>query len=95
VATGIPLGILVGFWSGAAFIFCLRAAWDGEMLKAAASVLTIAPAVFGGGWLTSTFDVEDVLSWYVTALAATAVPLGSIPLFAYVVRLTRDILAPR
>jgi hypothetical protein len=93
MATGIPLGILVGFLSGAAFALCLLSAKKGDTLKAAGSILAIPTSCFGGGWLTTLFDVEDILSAYVMALAVTTIVVGSVPLGALVIRVTHDLMA--
>ena len=87
--TGIPLGILVGFFSGAAFVLCLLAARDEKPLQAASGILAIPAAMFGGGWLTTLFDVADILSAYVTALAGTVIAVGIVPLIALVVTATQ------
>ena len=89
--TGVPLGILVGFLSGAAFVLCVLAARDRKFLQASSSILAIPAAMFGGGWLTSLFDVEDILSAYVTALAATTIAVGIVPLVALVVWATEQL----
>jgi hypothetical protein len=92
VIAGIPLGILVGFLSGAAFLIFLRAAvLGGQSLKVAASLLAMPTSWFAGGWLTQTFDVEQILSSYVTALAATTIVIGALPLFRLVIRVTNEV----
>jgi len=93
VATGIPLGILVGFLSGAAFVLCLKSARNNDPLKAGTSILAIPTSCFAGGWLTTLFDVDDILSSYVTALAATSIVVGAIPLYALVVSVTHELMA--
>jgi hypothetical protein len=93
MGVGIPLGVLVGFLSGAAFVVFIRAAFREEGLKAGTSLLAMPTSWFGGGWLTQVFDVEQILSSYVTALSVTVVVIGAIPLFKVVVRVTREIAA--
>lgn len=62
VAVGIPLGILVGIVSGAAFLIFLRTAFRGDAQKAAGSLLAMPTSWFAGGWLTQVFDVKLILS---------------------------------
>jgi hypothetical protein len=95
VNAGIPLGVLVGFLSGGAFVLCLVAARNEKTLQAVASIAGIPTSCFGGGWLTTLFDVDDILSAYVTALAATTVVVGIVPLVALVVYATQRLLEPR
>ena len=78
---GLPLGVLIGFVSGAAFIILMKAATNGQALRAVGGLTSLPAIWFGGGWLTTVFDVEEILSWYVTSLCLTAVPLGSVGLF--------------
>jgi hypothetical protein len=81
VNVGLPLGVLMGFVSGAAFFILVQAAQDRQRLRAV-SGLTGLPAIwFGGGWLTTVFDVEEILSWYVSSLCLTAVPIATFGLF--------------
>ena len=89
---GIPLGIFMGLLSGTAFVLCLLATRQGRILQAGSAILGIPATVFGGGWLTTLFDVEDIVSSYVTALAATAVAVGIVPLVALVVLTTQELL---
>jgi hypothetical protein len=91
VATGIPLGILVGFVSGAAFLVFLRAAFQGEGLKAGSSLLSMPTSWFAGGWLTQLFDVQRILSSYVTALSVTVIAIGVLPLFRVVIRVAGEV----
>lgn len=85
MVTGIALGVMVGFLSAAAFALCLLAAHRGQALPAATSILAIPSSCFAGGWLTSLFDVEDILSAYVAALSLTTIVLGALPLFRLIV----------
>jgi hypothetical protein len=85
VAVGIPLGILVGVVSGAAFAVYLSVS-DKDPTKTAASLLAMPTSWFGGGWLTEVFELDEILSWYVTSLAASFLIVGSYPLFRFVVR---------
>lgn len=91
MAVGIPLGILVGLVSGAAFIVFLRTAVLGDALKAAGSLLAMPSSWFGGGWLTQAFDLERILSSYVTSLAVSVVIICLYPLYCFVVRSGNDI----
>jgi hypothetical protein len=93
VATGIPLGILIGFLSGAAFVIFLRSAIRGDGLKAGTSLLSMPTSWFAGGWLTQLFDVERMLSSYVTALAVTTVAIGALPLYRVVIRIAGEVAA--
>jgi len=90
---GISLGVLIGFLSGAAFLIFLKAAFSGQMFKAASSLLAMPTTWFAGGWLTQTFDVERILSSYVTALSVTVVVIGAFPLFRVVLRVAQDVAA--
>jgi hypothetical protein len=91
VAVGIPLGILVGVVSGAAFIVFLRTAFMGDALKAAGSLLAMPSSWFAGGWLTKVFDLERILSSYVTSLAISVVAIGAYPLFRVVIRIGNEL----
>jgi hypothetical protein len=86
---GIPLGIFVGFLCGAAFTAALAGARKEKALQLSGSILAIPASCFGGGWLTMLFDVDDILSAYVTALAATAIPV-SIPAFYFLIVYTNQ-----
>jgi hypothetical protein len=94
VAVGIALGVLVGVVSGAAFLVFLRAAFGGEPQKAGAGLVSMPATWFGGGWLTTVFDISQILSAYVTALAATVVLIGALPLYQLVIRIGHDIGKP-
>ena len=91
MGVGIALGVLVGFVSGAAFLLFLRAAFQGDPLKAGTSLVAMPATWFGGGWLTTIFDVATILSAYVTSLAATVVAIGVVPLYQLVIRIGHDI----
>ena len=92
MGVGIALGVLVGVVSGAAFLMFLKAAFqNGDPLKVGASLLGMPATWFGGGWLTTIFDISKILSAYVTSLAATVVLIGVIPLYQLVVRVGHDI----
>lgn len=92
VGVGIALGVLVGVVSGAAFLVFIRAAFQtGDALKAGASLLGMPTTWFGGGWLTTLFDISQILSAYVTTLAALMVLIGSWPLYHLVVRVGNEI----
>jgi hypothetical protein len=91
VAVGIPLGILVGLASGAAFIVFLRAAFRNDAMKAAGSLLAMPTSWFGGGWLTEVFDLDQILSWYLTSLAVCFLAIGGYPLFRAVVRIGNEL----
>jgi hypothetical protein len=91
VGVGIALGVLVGVVSGAAFLIFLRAAFVGDPLKAGTSLVAMPATWFGGGWLTTIFDIATILSAYVTSLAATVVVIGVIPLYQLVIRIGHDI----
>jgi hypothetical protein len=95
MAVGIALGVLVGTISGAAFTLFVASAFgkDGKAdpQKAGTSLLSMPATWFGGGWLTTIFDVADILSAYVTALAITTVAISAIPLMKTVVRVSNDI----
>jgi len=91
VAVGIPLGILVGSVSGAAFIVFLRAAFRDDELKAAGSLLAMPASWFGGGWLTDVFDVDLILSSYLTSLAVSFLVIGGYPLYRVVVRIGSEL----
>jgi hypothetical protein len=91
VAVGIPLGILVGIVSGAAFVICLRAAFLGSGLKVAGSLLAMPTTWFGGGWLTTVFDLDRILSSYVTSLAVSVVLICSYPLARVVIRIGNEL----
>jgi hypothetical protein len=91
VAVGIPLGILVGVVSGAAFIVFLRTAFREDALKAAGSLLAMPSSWFAGGWLTQVFDLERILSSYVTSLAISVVLISGYPLFRVVVRIGNEL----
>ena len=85
MSAGLPLGVLVGFVGGAAFVLFTLAAIEGAALKAATSLPAMPASWFGGGWLTSLFDVEEILSWYVSSLAVTTLAIGAYPLFKLIV----------
>jgi hypothetical protein len=91
MAVGIPLGILVGFLSSAAFIIFLRTAFLGDALKAGSSLLAMPTSWFTGGWITRTFELELILSSYVTSLAVTLVVICAYPLFRVVVRVGNEL----
>ena len=91
VGVGIALGVLVGVVSGAAFVIFLRGAFEGDPLKAGASLVGMPATWFGGGWLTTVFDIAKILSAYVTSLAVTVVLIGIIPLYHLVLRIGNDI----
>lgn len=91
MAVGIPLGILVGLTSGSAFVICLRAAFFDNALKAACSLLSMPASWFGGGWLTSVFDLEQVLDSYVISLAGCLLLICGFPLMRAVVRIGNEI----
>jgi hypothetical protein len=91
VAVGIPLGILVGFVSGAAYVIFLRTAFGGDAMKAGSSLLAMPTSWFAGGWLTQTFDLELILSSYVAALAASVVAIGAYPTLRVVVRIADEL----
>jgi hypothetical protein len=91
VAVGIPLGVLIGIASSAAFIIFLRAAFLSDGLKAAGSLLAMPTAWFGGGWLTSVFDLDQILSAYVTSLAVSVVLICSYPLARVVIRIGSEL----
>lgn len=91
MAVGIPLGILVGIVSGAAFLIFLRTAFQGDALKAAGSLLAMPTSWFAGGWLTEVFDLELILSSYVTTLALCVVAIGGYPMFRVVVRIGNEL----
>ncbi len=81
---GLPLGVLVGFVSGTAFILLVSAARRGELLKVAGSLVGLPAIWFGGGWLTTVFDVDEILSWYVSSLCVTTVAIGMVSLFGLI-----------
>jgi hypothetical protein len=93
VAAGIALGILVGVVSGAAFGIYLDASTGTDATKAAdpmkvaTSLLAMPTSWFGGGWLTNIFDLDEILSWYVTSLAVSFLIVGAYPLFKKVVQI--------
>jgi hypothetical protein len=89
VNAGLPLGVLVGFVGGAAFIFFTLAALEGAALKAATSLPAMPASWFGGGWLTTHFDVDEILSWYVSSLAVTTLAISVYPLFKLIVWIGR------
>jgi hypothetical protein len=92
MAVGIALGVLVGFVSGAAFAVFLRGAFvTADPLKAGTSLLAMPTTWFGGGWLTTLFDISTILSSYVAALAITVVAIGAYPLSRVVIRIGHDI----
>ena len=91
MAVGIPLGILVGIVSGAAFVVFLRTAFLENKLKAAGSMLSMPTSWFAGGWLTEVFDVDEVLSSYVTTLAISVVVIAAYPLLMVVVRVGNEV----
>lgn len=91
MAVGIPLGVLVGAVSGAAFAIFLRTAVLGDGPKAAASLLAMPSAWFGGGWLTSVFDVEKILDAYVTSLAISMLLIASYPLMRFIIRIGNEL----
>ena len=62
-------------------------------MKAGSSILAIPTSCFTGGWLTTLFDVDDILSAYVTSLAATSILVGAVPLYALVVSVTLELRA--
>lgn len=90
MSVGLPLGVLVGFVGGTAFAFCILAALKGDALKAAVQLLGMPASWFGGGWLTTVFDIDEILSWYVGGVAGTTVVIGSYPLFRFLVWLGRQ-----
>lgn len=91
MAIGVPLGILVGVVSGAAFIVFLRTAFLGDALKAAGSLLSMPTSWFAGGWLTEVFDVDEILSSYVTSLAISVVVISAYPLLRVVIRVGHEL----
>ena len=95
MAVGIALGVLVGIVSAAAFLLFLKAAFrDGDTLKAAGGLVSMPASWFGGGWLTTVFDVASILSAYVTTLAVVMVVICSYPLRTLVIRVATDIGRP-
>jgi hypothetical protein len=46
---------------------------------------------FAGGWLTAVFDLDRILSSYVTSLAVSVVAIGGYPLFRVVVRIGNEL----
>jgi hypothetical protein len=91
VGVGIALGVLVGVVSGAAFLIFLRGAFEADPVKAGSSLVAMPAAWFGGGWLTTVFDVAKILSGYVTSLAVTVVAIGIVPLYHLIIRIGNDI----
>jgi hypothetical protein len=91
VLVGVPLGILVGVVSGAAFVILLRNAFFGDAKKAVGSLLAMPTSWFGGGWLTEAFDLDQILSAYVASLAISVVVIGAYPLFQVVARIGREL----
>ena len=87
MSVGIPLGILVGVVSGAAFGVYLSVSFGEDPMKAAASLLAMPTSWFGGGWLTEVFELDEILSWYVASLAVSFLIVGGYPLFRFVVRI--------
>lgn len=77
--------------SGAAFIVFLRTAFLGDAMKAAGSLLSMPTSWFAGGWLTGVFDLERILSSYVTSLAIAVVTISAYPLFRVVVRVGNEL----
>ena len=78
--------------SGAAFVLCLKAARRGRV-EGGSSILAIPTSCFTGGWLTTLFEVDDILSAYVTSLAATSILVGAVLLYALVVSVTHELMA--
>jgi len=91
VTVGVPLGILVGLVSGAAFIIFLRAAFLRDGIKTAGSLLSMPASWFGGGWLTEVFDLDRILSWYVSSLAICFLAIVAYPLLRAVVRIGNEV----
>ena len=63
-------------------VLCLKSARDNDPLKAGGSILAIPTSCCTGGWLTTLFDVDDILSAHLTAARAdhpngrASLPLG-------------------
>jgi fucose 4-O-acetylase-like acetyltransferase len=91
VVVGIPLGILVGLVSGVAFVFFLRSAFSEDPLKVAESLLAMPAAWFGGGWLTTVFDLERILDSYVMSLAVFFLVIVAKPAYLTIVRVGNEI----
>lgn len=91
MAVGIPLGIIVGALGGAAFVILLRAALTGDALKVVASLVGMPASIFGGGWLTTVFDLATILSSYVVSVAATFSLIAVYPLARFVIRLGNEL----
>lgn len=92
MAVGIPLGVLVGTASGAAFLIFLRSAFQqGDATKAAGSLLAMPTSWFGGGWLTSVFELDLILSSYVSSLAVVVVVICAYPLTRVVIRIGNEL----
>jgi hypothetical protein len=87
MVVGIALGVLVGAVSGTALAIFLGAAFgpEGDLLQAGKGLLSMPATWFGGGWLTTVFDVTNILSAYVTSLAITVLAIGAIPMMKTVV----------
>ena len=61
-------------------IFLRTAFQTDDATKAAASLLAMPTSWFDGGWLTSVFDLDLILSSYVASLAVVVVVICAYPL---------------
>jgi hypothetical protein len=64
---------------------------DALARSAAGSLLAMPTSWFGGGWLTKVFDLDEILSWYLTSLAVCFLAIGGYPLFRAVIRIGNEL----
>ena len=98
---GIPLGLLIGIVSSAAFLFLVRTAWrspskDPKTIVSLVGELLALPTFwFGGPWLTTALleniQLSSILPYYLVSLTCTFAVPAVIVLIRLVIQIGNEI----